>query len=147
MHGKKIKILYLLFVIVSIFFVVRDAFNISEKTINIAYGTSRDDAIELNEDTNLSCTFISEYDNLRGISVKFQSEARFNTEKVHAILHNASTGETINDTTVELKYERIQNKDGGSNIYFSLPADGVKNQKLKVSFSFQGNNKRSGKEV
>lgn len=140
MHEKKIKILYLLFVIVSIFFVIQDAFDISEKTINIAYGTSRDDAIELNEDTNLSCTFISEYDNLRGISVKFQSEARFNTEKVHAILHNASTGEIINDTTVELKYERIQNKDGGSNIYFSLPADGVKNQKLKVSFSFQRNN-------
>lgn len=138
MQKKKFIPIYLLFVILCILFTVYECSQVTEKFGEELYGIATDDTIELDEDTEASAELVLKEEELRGVSVKFQTEEKFGGEKMKAQLYDGETDELLAEDTVVLKYERIQNKDGGSFIYFSLPQKQAKDKNVRLVFSMDG---------
>lgn len=138
MQKKKFISIYLVFVILCILITVYQCGQVTEKFGEELYGIATDDTIELDEDTEVAAEFVLKEEELRGVSVKFQTEEKFDAEKMKAQLYDGETDELLAEDTVVLKYERIQNKDGGSFIYFSLPQKQAKDKNVRLVFSMDG---------
>lgn len=138
MQRKKYLYIYLAFVAVCLLVTGYRCAERTEVTEEESYGITTDDAVEVNEGTKVESTFKLTGDTLQGISVKFQTKKVFQKERLKAKLFDAVTGELLAEDSVALKYERIQNKDGGSFIYFNLPVNGRKDKNVRLALTLDG---------
>lgn len=104
------------------------------------YGNSTDDRIILDESSNVECVFKIAGEALQGVCIKFETEGQFKTEKIKAQLFDANTNKLLVENVIDLKYERIQNKDGGSYIYIPLSLEEKNGEKVRLAFSLEGEN-------
>lgn len=140
MKKKRILSVYIIFLILCILITAVQCDKTTEEFKEELYGTTTDKTIELDEDTNISIEFKPTENNLRGISVKFQSEHKFEDEKMKAELFDSKSNKLLAESSAVLKYERIQNKDGGSFIYFGLSVDDIRNKEVKLVLSLENAN-------
>lgn len=135
---KKVLMVYILYLAVC--FIVSGCLAVQYETQvrTEKYGLSRDDSIELDEDTEIASVFQLHEDCLQGVNVRFQSDYKFLNEIIRASLFDVESGELLAENSVELKYERVQNTDSGSDIFFALDADGVKDKTVKIVFTLEG---------
>lgn len=131
---RKAIMIYIIYVIMCLLFFGTKAFEDTKNRISVQYGVSTDDIIEITEDREVSCEIILERDNFEGISVRFQSNNKFQDERLTASVVDAVTEEILAEKTIELKYERIQNKDYGSTMYFYLPIKESEGRKVQIFF-------------
>lgn len=99
------------------------------------YGTTTDKKIKLKEGRAVSVDFTLTEDDLHGVGVKFQTKDRFGDEEMTAELTDVKTGSLLAKSTAVLRYERIQNKDGGSLIYFELPVKQAEGKDVRLTLS------------
>lgn len=138
---KYFIVIYILFLILCISGSVYQGLQLNKKYLSDAYGLSKDDSIQLDEKSEISCIFYANHENMQGISVKFMSEKRFDGEQLVAFLYDDVSGRILAEKSILLEFERIQNKDGGSSIYFSLPAENIKGKRLRVVLTLKGQNR------
>lgn len=137
---KKAGFFYVLYIVVGIVLSIFKAGETKDNLKALQYGLSTDETIELADEKKVTAEFILNDEKLQGISVKFQAEYKFQNELLHAALYDAETQELLNEDIVELKNERIQNKDGGSTIYFELPLEPQGQKKVYLELSVEGSN-------
>lgn len=135
---KKTVFFYISYIVVCIFLSIISAREPKDNLKTFQYGLSTDDTIELTEDKKVVSEFVLKDNVLQGISVKFQAEHKFQDELLHAALYDAETKELLAEDIVELKNERIQNKDTGSTVYFELPLEAQGQKKVYLEFSVEG---------
>ncbi len=140
---KKIHVIYIFYIIICILLTSYQATRMTEQVRADNYGLSTDDTVELSADSVVAVEFEVTGDSMQGISVKFQSENQFQSEMLTASLFDFETDELLASDTVALKNERIQNKDGGSAIYFELPAEGAQGKKVRLEFTLTGEDVRA----
>lgn len=139
---KKLQITYIIYIVLCILFIGYQATRLTELARADRFGLSTDDTVKLRADSVVAAEFEITGDAMQGVSVKFQSEDRFQNEMLSASLFDFETDELLVSDTVELKNERIQNKDGGSSIYFELPLEGAKDRKVRLEFALTGEDVR-----
>lgn len=135
MSRKKILPVYLVYLAFCILITAVQCNKTADIYREEQYGTTTDKKIKLKEDTEVSVDFTLTGDNLHGVGVKFQTKDKFDDEKMKAELSDPETGMLLAEQMAVLKYERIQNKDGGSLIYFELPADRVKGKTVRLTLT------------
>lgn len=138
MQKKKYLYIYLAFVVVCMLVVGYQCADRNEVTEDEVYGITTDAAVEVDEGTKVESRFKLTEDTLRGISVKFQTQNAFWKERLKARLFDDVSGELLAEDSVLLKYERIQNKDGGSFIYFNLPVNDWKDKNVRLVLTLDG---------
>lgn len=129
--------IYILFLILCISGSVYQGLQLNINYLSDAYGLSKDESVKLDEKSEISCIFHASHENMQGVSVKFMSEKRFSGERMIASLYDDGSGEKLAEKSVFLEFERIQNKDGGSSIFFTLPAENVKGKILRLVFTLK----------
>lgn len=142
MMKKRVKLIFLIYVAVCLLFTGYYATRRTEQIRVDRYGLSKDDAIELAEDSLIACEFRLTEDSFQGVSVRFQTESVFQDEQLKAVLMDCETEAVIAEDTIQLKYERIQNKDGGSSIYFRLPVENVNDREVRLELTLVGDDVR-----
>ena len=138
MKRNKILLAYMVLLALCIVVTICQCNKSTEQLKEEVYGTTTDETIELKKDTKISTEFTATENELRGISVKYQTECEFENEKIKAELFDVETNELIAENTAVLKYERIQNKDGGSYIYFTFFQTDIKNREIRLVLSLEG---------
>lgn len=106
------------------------------------YGLGRDAVIRLTPASEVIVDFCLTGDHFDGVNVMFQSEKKFEDERMHAVLRDADTQEVLADDIVEMKYELIRNTDGGSTVYFALPVDDAADRDVRLVLSLEGEKPR-----
>lgn len=132
----------MIYVVICVLLTGYQATRLTEKTRTDRYGLSTDDTVELTADSVVATEFEVTGDVMQGVSVKFQSENQFQNEMLSASLFDFETEELLASDSVELRNERIQNKDGGSTIYFKLPVEGAQDKKVRLEFTLEGDEAR-----
>lgn len=102
------------------------------------YGMETDDTVSLAEGDLIRTSFCLTEDQFEGVSVKFQSEYAFQSEKIRARLYESGTDELLAEYTADLNCEMIRNKDYGSTIFFLLPVDNGTGKEVSLTFSLEG---------
>lgn len=139
MKKKKILLVYIMFLILCLLIIVIQSKKNTKLYKEELYGTTTDETVKLKDDTVISADFLLTDSDLRGISVKFQTKEQFENEQMKAQLFDLNADKLLAEDTVMLKYERVQNKDGGSFIYFKLPYENTKNKKVRLNIELVGN--------
>lgn len=134
---KKVIYAYIVYLLICMLFTCVQAVKPVSRIQTENYGIAKDDAIKLEKGTKVSSQFMLSKNTLQGISVKFQSESRFQNEVMKAALFDAKTGELLAENKVDLKNEMIQNKDGGSWIFFELPFQSDFEREVNAVFSME----------
>ena len=137
MNRKKLLPVYIAFLALCVLIPIVQC-GTSEVYKEEQYGTTTDKKIKLDEDTEVSADLTLTEDSLHGIGVKFQTKDRFKDEKMKAELSDLETGSLLAESAAVLKYERVQNKDGGSLIYFELLQNNVKGKKVRLTLKMEG---------
>lgn len=139
---KKLQITYIIYIVLCILLIGYQATRLTEQVRADKYGLSTDDTVELSAGSVIAAEFEVTGDAMQGVSVKFQSENQFHNEMLSASLFDFETEELLASDIVELKNERIQNKDGGSSIYFELPLESAKGRRVRLEFALTGEDVR-----
>lgn len=135
---KRCVIVYLIYISLCFSFMLYQCKQTDPITQDEQYGSSTDDRIILDKSTKVESVFEITGEELQGVKVKFEAEQEFETEKIKAQLYDNNTNELLAENSSELKYERIQNKDGGSYIYIPLSLRGKTGEKVRLVFSLDG---------
>ncbi len=135
---KKAGFVFWVYILLCLVFTTCDALKMTEQVTTERYGLSKDGLIELSEGALISCEFKLTADSFQGISVRFEAESAFQEEQLKAVLVDAKTGELLAEDRIWLKYERIENIDGGSSIYLTLPVDNSKDRSVRLELTLDG---------
>ena len=122
----------------SIFILVVFLLQKEEQFESVRYSIARDDAVALEKDTELKCTFRLKKGDFRGISIQFQADDSFTDEQIHAELTDTETGIILASKLLPLRYERIENSDSGSGLFFSLPVILTEDKAVSLSLVLSG---------
>ena len=139
---KWIKVVFIFYIGICLFFMWKSAGKEIEQTAVDQYGLENEDTVEITNQTDVKLEFKTTRDKLTGIALKFQSEKEFDDEILEAELFDQNN-QLLTQYADTLKYERIQNKDGGSYIFFSLPVDKVKDENVYVKLKLKSEDEES----
>lgn len=102
------------------------------------YGMATDDAVCLARGSSITASFCLGADGFQGVSVKFQSDYAFQSEKIRAGLYDRTNGKLLAEYTADLCYEMVRNKDYGSTIYFPLQVEDAAGTEVDLTFTLEG---------
>lgn len=140
--NRKKYILLITYVLFCVFITGYNALQTTDNVKSERYGISTDDTIQLGPSDKIKVEFTMTEASMDGISVKYQSENEFQNEKISAKLFDSDSDMLLAEDEVLLKNERIQNKDGGSSIYFRLPVENQAERTVYLELSLLGEDTR-----
>lgn len=135
---KWLPYIYSIYLILCIGYIV---YGINQQRIGLLserYGTETNGVVELTDESEVTVNFCLNHENFAGLSVKFESDEEFQSEKIKASLYDKESQELLAVDIVELKNELIRNNDSGSSIYFALPVRDAEDREIQLSFLLEG---------